>query len=80
MLTGIAVVVQCFNKLDTTQGLLDSLLRCEGHEDVDLILWCDGVEGSRREEEFRPARDAVLGLTSIRLASSLTPSNTRASR
>jgi hypothetical protein len=55
----MAVVVQCFVKLDTLQGLLQSLLACEGHEQLSLIIWRDSARGSRRELEFIPAGEAV---------------------
>jgi len=55
----IAVAVQCFVKTDTLQGLLESLLRCEGHNDVSLLIWQDSARGSRRETEFAPAAEKV---------------------
>src|SRR5690242_14586799 len=55
----MAVVVQCFNKLDTLQRMLQSLLACEAHQQLQLIIWRDGVKGSRRESEFAPAVEAV---------------------
>ena len=47
-----AVVVQSFVKLDTLRAVLQSLARCDGAEKVDLILWHEGLEGSRRQGEF----------------------------
>jgi len=55
----ISVVIQCFAKTDTLKGLLDSLLCCEGHRDVDLTIWQDSAYGSRREEEFTGAATKV---------------------
>ena len=55
----ISVVIQCFAKTDTLKGLLDSLLGCEGHRDVDLTIWQDSAYGSRREEEFTGAATEV---------------------
>ncbi len=52
MAAPIAVVVQCFNKPDTVRGVLESLCKCEGASRVDLIVWQDGVIGSRRQSEF----------------------------
>ena len=37
----MAVVVQCFAKVDTLSALLRSLLACRGAEEIDLILWLD---------------------------------------
>ena len=62
MLESTAVVIQCFVKPDTLQGLMASLIGCAGTESIDLLFWCDGVAGSRREAEFTSARDAVLTL------------------
>jgi len=55
----IAVAVQCFVKTDTLQGLLDSLLHCEGHSEIHLFIRQDNAHGSRREPEFIPAAQKV---------------------
>ena len=55
MTASIAVAVQCFVKTDTLQGLLESLLRCDGHNDVNLFIWQDSARGSRREADFASA-------------------------
>jgi FkbM family methyltransferase len=55
----IAVVIQCFVKTDTLKQALEALLGCERSEDVDLILWHDGIVGSRREHELTKSWEAV---------------------
>src|SRR5712691_9853989 len=52
MAAPIAVVVQCFVKLDTLQDVLESISNCESADQVDLIVWHEGLSGSRREIEF----------------------------
>ena len=55
-----ALVIQCFIKLDTLKGLCESLLRCDGHEDLDLIFWCDSALNSRNPECYKPMQVAVI--------------------
>jgi hypothetical protein len=47
-----AVVVQCFVKVDTLREVLEAICKCEGANDVDLIMWHEGLLGTRREAEF----------------------------
>jgi len=46
-----AIVVQTFVKLDTLSLLCDSLLRCGGRSNFDLIFWSDDARGSRKAAE-----------------------------
>ncbi len=47
-----ALVVQCFVKVDTLRGACESLLRCEGIKDLNLIFWSDSPVSSRDEAKF----------------------------
>lgn len=59
---GQAIVVQAFNKPDTLADLLNSLLRCRGHENFDLWIWTDNFAGSLREQEFKTNYMSVRSL------------------
>jgi len=47
-----ALVVQCFVKVDTLRGACESLLKCDGIQDLHLIFWSDNPIGSRNEAKF----------------------------
>ena len=48
----IAAVIQCFIKADTLRDTCESLLRCEGVADLDLIFWSDSPVGSRNQSRY----------------------------
>ena len=54
-----ALVIQCFVKPDTLDGLCQSLLGCAGTEDVDLIFWSDSPVGSQSENRFERLNEEV---------------------
>ena len=43
-----ALVIQCFVKLDTLTALCASLLECRGHDEIDVLFWCDSPVGNTR--------------------------------
>src|SRR5229473_1352329 len=47
-----AVVVQCFVKVDTLCEVLEALSKSEGADQIDLVVWHEGLFGTRREAEF----------------------------
>jgi hypothetical protein len=54
------VVVQCFVKVDTLEGLCTSLLNCSRRDEFDLIFWSDSPNGSKRFEEYEQKNHEVL--------------------
>ena len=54
-----ALVIQIFVKLDTTQGLCESLLRCEKIDELSVIFWCDSPINSRQEVRYTALQQEV---------------------
>lgn len=48
----MGLAIQAFVKEDTLRVLLDSLLRCEGLEAIDVVFFTDGVVNSRHPDEY----------------------------
>lgn len=59
-----AIVVQNFCKIDTLDALCQSLLKCNGRRDFDLIFWSDSASGSRKEAEYQSKSTEVKKLLS----------------
>jgi hypothetical protein len=54
-----AIVVQCFVKTDTLEGLCASLLRCENREAFHLIFWHDVPPSGPKGEKYLAQNEAV---------------------
>src|SRR5206468_72416 len=48
--------IQAFSKADTILATLNSVVRCRGSENYDLLILQDGCFGSKRTEKYREAR------------------------
>ncbi len=53
---GDTIAIQAFSKADTILATLNSVVRCRGSENYDLLILQDGCFGSKRTEKYREAR------------------------
>lgn len=60
--TPYALALQCFNKADTLDQVLQSLIACRGTERFSLTILQDSAEGSNKPDVYGPAAEAVRGV------------------
>jgi len=62
-----AVLVQCYNKADTTALTLGALLKCSGAADFNLVIWQDDETGNPKADVHGPGRVATTAVVEAML-------------
>jgi glycosyltransferase involved in cell wall biosynthesis len=60
--TSKAVLIQCYNKPDTTAQALNSLLKCRNKEEFSLVIWQDSEIGNPSSAAHNAGRTATTAL------------------